>query len=141
MAIVNRELDSSEQKRTVNCAVSNTSTGITYPLYVVPAAGQLISAVQTVNGLSGAPAHSIWLHRFIAGTGFTSIVLGSTIASTAYGTSGAQTFSVSAAGASNLLLAGDQITLYTQGANTAALSVVVGLCIQSLQDIRTSYGG
>lgn len=140
MAIVNRDCDASQQHRVYNCSVSNTSTGVTYPLCVISSPSQLLAAVQTVAGLSGNPSHSIWLHRFIAGAGFTSIVLGSTISSTAFGTSGAQTFSVAAAGASNLLLAGDQITLYTQVANTAALNVVVDIVVKQLQDICTDYG-
>ena len=140
MAIVNRDLDSSEQKRVVNIKLGGTVTGSTYLLHVVPSQSRLVAAVQAAEGISGSPVHSLWLYRFNAGAGLTNIVLGSTIPVTAYGTSGAATFSVSAAGMTNPLQAGDALVLFVQGANSAVSGCAVGLAIQALQDIRSSYG-
>lgn len=139
MAIVNRDLDSSQQRDFYTAPLTNTITGQTYPLLVVAYPSQLVAAMQTVTGLSGAPNHSLWLQRFVVGAGVTSIALGASMASVAFATSGGQTFTL-ASGVTFQLQAGDLIVLSTAAANTATTTTVVSLAIRALQDIKSAFG-
>jgi hypothetical protein len=94
---------------------------------------------QCVTGLSGAPNHSVWLQRFVAGAGVTSIVFGASMASVAFATSGGQSFTL-AAGVTFQLQAGDLLMLSTAAANTASTSTVVTLVLRQLQDIVSDFG-
>lgn len=138
MAIVNRDLDSSQQSQVLTANVANTATGATYSLCVVPYPAQLISAMQVVTGLSGAPNHSLWVQRWAGGV--TSVVIGASMVSTAFATSGSQTFTVVGGGYSFLLQAGDAILLATAAANTGTVQTTVSIAIKALQDIKTSFG-
>ncbi len=142
MAIVNRDLDYTEQRHVVSVALANTSTGVTYPVMVVPFPSKIVACYEGALGLSGSPVHSLWLQRFVVGAGLTSIVLGSTIPVAAIGTSGTalQGFTVLASGVTYPLQAGDTIALYTQGANAGTVETTVTVVIQALQDIRTAFG-
>lgn len=152
MAIVNRDLDPSQQSIVVEqtvyggVAVSaslglftpGVATGRTYVIAEVPGPMQLVAAQAAAFGVSGSPAHSLWVYRFSGG--FTSLgAIGQTLAVQGYGTSGAQAFSLFA-GTSILLQAGDLIALYTQGSNAAVDSVTVSLVLKATQDIKTSFG-
>lgn len=139
MAIVNRDLDSSQQRETYVSTIAPTATGLTYLLAVVPFPAQLIAVQQTAVGLSGAPNHSLWLNRFVVGSGITTMIFGNSIVVTANGTSGPQGFSLATA-ASFLLQAGDVLLLSTAAANTAAASVAVTTVVKALQDYKTSFG-
>lgn len=150
MAICNRDLDSTQQINTFNCslggnpAVAASSapgliTGQTYQLAIVPYQSTLSSAMVTSVGLSGAPNLSLWVQRFIAGSGLTSMAVGASLVATAFGVSGAQTFTIAGAGLTGLQ-AGDVLVLSTAAANTAANNVVVTLALKALQDIRTTFG-
>lgn len=140
MAIVNRDLDSTQQRAEYQSSLANTVTGATYHVALVPYPARLISCYATGVGLSGAPHISLWAHRFIAGTGFTSIVMGSTVVLPAFGTSGGVTLSVQAAGNTYLLQAGDALVLYAQNANTGATEIQVATVVQALQDIKSEFG-
>lgn len=141
MAIVNRDLDSSQQRDVVSTHVGNTITGQTYNLLTVPYPAQLLAAQQAVCGLSGAPNHSLWVQRMVVGTGITSVAIGQSVVPTTFGTSGPVGFTVlQTGGASFLLQAGDEILLSTSAANTAAVSVNVTLVLKKLQDIVTDFG-
>lgn len=140
MAIVNRDLDATQQVETLVGQVSSTSTGVTYCMATIPYPAQLIAASQCAVGLSGAPNHSLWIQRFVAGSGVTSIVVGASMVSVVFGTSGGQSFSIIGTGASNLLQTGDLILLSTAAANTAAAHVSVTLVVQALQDIKSCFG-
>jgi hypothetical protein len=139
MAIANRDLDASEQKHTINMTIAPTATGFTYTICEIPYNSILRAAQMNCVGLSGAPNHSLWIQRFIVGTGVTSIVVGNSLVATAWSTSGAQGFSVSA-GVSYPLFGGDLILLSTAGANTATAQTTVALVIQALQDYKTQLG-
>lgn len=139
MPIVNRDLDSSQQTSVMSASLTGTVTSATYILAVFPAPAQLVAVHQAVLGLSGAPNHSLWLNRFVVGAGVTSVAIGMSMASSAYGTSGAQGFTV-ISGASNLIQADDILVLSTAGANTGAASVSVSLAVKALQDIKTAFG-
>lgn len=139
MAIVNRDLDPSQQQVVLGAQVSNTATGATYCLGIVPFPAQFMAAQQVAVGLSGAPNHSIWIQRFVVGAGVTSINIGASLVSQVFGTSGAQAFTAPGS-ATFLLQAGDALLLATAAANTGAAQVNVTMVLKALQDIRTHFG-
>ena len=140
MAIVNRDLDVSQQGMQVNESLGAVVTAATYPVWVVPFPCQLIAAQQTVRGLSGAPNHSLWLTRFVAGAGGTQIAIGASMVAADWGVSGCQTYTITAAAASYPLQAGDLVALRTAAADTAAGTVAVTLVVRCLQDIKSYFG-
>lgn len=149
MAICNRDLDPSQQRETFTAVLDRTPSGVsagilnpglatgqTYRVCTIPYPSTLVAAQNAVWGLSGTPVHSLWIYRFAGG--FTSIAVGQTMAPTAFGTSGSLGFSLFAA--SYGLLAGDQLVLYTQGANSAVAESTVTCVVKALQDIKTHFG-
>ena len=139
MAIVNRDLDGTQQVETLVGQVSGTISGNTYCMATIPSPAQLIAATQAAMGLSGAPNHSLWIQRFVAGSGVTSIAVGASMASVGFGTSGGQSFTI-ISGFSNLLQTGDLVLLSVDGANTGTKHTSVTLVVQYLQDIKASFG-
>lgn len=139
MAIVNRDLDASQQVETVVATLTGTVTDATLPLCVVPYPARLIGAKQVVTGLSGAPNHSLWIGRFVPGAGMTSINIGSSLVAAVFTTSGAQSFAVPG-NVTYPLQEGDQLFLGTAAANTACARVSVTLVLRALQDIKQSFG-
>lgn len=139
MAIVNRDLDQSQQTSVLSACLVGTATGRTYVLAQIPYPAQLISAQQVVSGLSGAPNHSLWLQRFVVGSGITSIALGMSMASVTVATSGPQGFTV-ISGLTNLFQSGDMLMLSTAASNTGAENATVTFVIKALQDIKTAFG-
>ena len=139
MAIVNRDLDSSQQVVNLNARLDNTTVGASYALAVMPAPMQLVGAGVVSKGLSGAPNLSLWIERFIVGTGYTAINIGASLVAQNFGTSGGQTFNVGA-GVTWTLQAGDVVSLATAGADTAARQHTVTLALKALQDIKSSFG-
>lgn len=139
MAIVNRDLDPSQQVETVVCNLTATITDATLPLCVVPYPARLIGAKQVATGLSGAPNHSLWIGRFVPGAGITNINIGSSAVAVVFTTSGAQSFAVP----SNVtypLQEGDMLYLGTAAANTACARVSITLVLRALQDIKQEFG-
>lgn len=146
MAIVNRDLDSSQQVvnfsapfQLATLAAGTVGVGLTAAVCVVPMPGQLVAAAVSCQGLSGAPNLSLWVNRFIVGTGFTSIAIGASLVAQALGTSGGQTFNVGA-GVTWPLQAGDVINIVGVGANTAVAAGTVTIAIKALQDIKSQFG-
>lgn len=144
MAIVNRDLDPSQQVVNFTASVpvgfvAGGPVGLTNGIAVMPSPGQLVGAGVACQGLSGAPNLSLWLNRFIVGTGYTAIALGASLVAQALGTSGGQTFNVGA-GVTYTLQAGDVISLVAAGANTAIQSATVTLSVKALQDIKSQFG-
>lgn len=156
MPLVNRDKDASEQREvyttTVMYTLSGASAGIvnpgvstanTFPLFTVPYPATIVTAGEAAYGLSGTPVHSLWIYRFAGG--FTSIVCGQTMNVTAYGTSGGMFggtlgYSLVAGVAATFpLQSGDQVVLYTQGANTATASSTVTVVVKALQDIKSHF--
>lgn len=151
MAIVNRDLDPSQQRELYVANVVGTAsaisagimnpvvgTGVTFPLATISAQGQLVAAACSAWGLSGSPVHSLWLYRFAGG--YTGIQIGGNLSITAFGTSGALSFSMMAASVTYQLQAGDQIVLYATGANSAVDKTSVTLVVRNLQDIVSDFG-
>lgn len=140
MGIVNRTMDASEQKELINENVNNSTTGVDYPIYVVPRAMNITDAKLSSLGLSGTPTCTLKVQRFIAGSGNTTISISTALTQAAFGTSGYQTFSLPATGSSLLSLQkGDMLTLTTGGAASAVVSMLADIVVQNLQDVRTWY--
>ncbi len=140
MSIANRTKDLSEQKDLVAFAIDDTITGRIYPIYLAPRAQLITDAKSFALGLSGAPTTSLFLNRFIVGTGFASYALGGALTVSALGTSGYQTFSLPATGNSVLALsAGDVITAKAGGSNAALTDMGIELVVQNIQDFKTWF--
>lgn len=141
MAVVNRDLDASEQKLVLNAPIGLLGTAATFALALVPYPATLKAVQVAANGLSGSPFWNIEVHRFIAGSGFTAISPGGTLTVAAMGTSGVQGVSLVASGSSLLnLITNDVIAVRTGAANTAVLNGVVSVAVQALQDVKAVYG-
>ena len=142
MPIVNRDLDASQQTNMLTTSLTNLINGQTYVVFEAPYPCQLISAQNVSIGVSGAPNHSLWLNRFVVGSGVTSVVIGNSIVVTTFGTSGAQGFSLPNAATTTLLFqAGDILTLSTAGgAGTASINTAVTFVVKALQDIKSAFG-
>lgn len=151
MPIVNRDLDSSQQRDVyqalVNGAASGVSagiqnpgvpTGLTFPLCTISRPSSLVAAQVAAWGISGTPNHNLWVYRFAGG--FTSIQVGASIAPTAFGTSGSLGYSILPAATSFPLIAGDQLVLNTTASNAAFAQVTMTLVTRALQDIKTDFG-
>lgn len=142
MAIVNRTLDASEQRKSFTANFAATATGLTLPILEVPFNSTLDAVQLAAFGLSGAPTYALRVQRFIVGTGLTVIAGGATTATPPeFGTSGILTMSLATSGSTLLnLLAGDVLTITTGAADTAVKSLSVGICIKAVQDIKTTNG-
>lgn len=138
MGIINRTKDVSEQKQLVEVLIDDTITGRAYPVYQAPRAQTLVDARNVGMGLSGAPTMSLFLNRFIVGTGAASYPIGGALTVSAFGTSGAQQYSLPASGSSLLnLQSGDVIYAKAGGSAAALADDVVSLVVQDIQDIKT----
>jgi hypothetical protein len=139
MAIINRSLDSSEQKFVVSAHFTNTVTGISgLPVWRAPFACRVIGVTASAAGVSGSPTSLLKLERFNIGTGLSAVAIAGALTHTAFGTSGAQGFSMVATGSSLLdMVAGDQLTITTGGTNSACGALLVEAVVQALQDIKT----
>lgn len=141
MAIVNRDLDVSEQKLVLNAAIGLATTGTSLPVAVVPYPGIIRNIQVAALGLSGSPSWTFQIHRFIPGTGFTAIACAGALTVANYGTSGIQGVSLVASGSTLLnVIANDVISIATATANTASLYSAVSVAIQATQDVKAVYG-
>lgn len=159
MAIVNRTLDVSEQRKNFVWSASNggasgpLGTGCTSIALVVPWPSTLVEAQIAAAGISGAPSYELAVNRFIAGAGITTWIVakGTSNVPAAYGTSGAGAFGTSLFGSSGMILAAsgstllnlqanDVISVTTGAANAAAQQVSIGLVLAPIQDIKVSFG-
>lgn len=142
MAIINRTLDPSEQRRIIEQSYGAVATGATLHVAVVPYPAELQAAVMAVAGLSGSPTYDLRILRFIVGTGVTTFSPGTTtLTGAAVGTSGLQSFLLAANGSTLVaLLANDVITVTSGAANTAVTNASFGVVLKALQDYKTSFG-
>lgn len=142
MAITNRALDASEQRKNFAASYTAVATGTTLLALTVPFNSTLEAIKVSAQGLSGSPTYDLRVWRFIVGTGVTTIAGGATtLTAVAMGTSGPQSMVLAASGSSFLnLLSGDVLTLTSGGANTAVTGLAVGVCIKAIQDIKTNFG-
>lgn len=144
MAIVNRDLDASQQKEVISYATapgSVISTGTTLAMWVAPFPCQIQSARVGTLGVSGAPQARFSVQRMAAG--LTIVAVGSTSLITNLGISGILGHSgVMSAGTTLLQLqAGDVLSLETAGGSaTAAIGIVAQIVVKKLQDIVSHNG-
>ena len=140
MAIVNRDLDASEQKYTLSNTLGALAAGLSAWVGLVPSPGQVLELKITAKGLSATPVYQLAISRWTSG-GVTGIALGTAVTiAGAFGLSGGAlgaTYAFSSSVAS--VQAGDLLVLNTSGANTAATDVAVGVVIQATQDIKKSF--
>jgi hypothetical protein len=145
MAVVNRDLDPSQQRLNwLNVAGTQSVVGVSaiLALGIAPCAMQVLAVAVEASGLSGAPTAGIQIQRFVVGSGLTTILVnGSSLLTVqAYSTSGAQAMVLPASGSTLVqLLRGDQLQMITSTANTAA-SYVVEAVVQVLQDVKSDFG-
>ncbi len=141
MAIVNRDLDVSEQKQPFAFSLNPLNTGITAVAVVIPTPGILAGVQVKSQGLSGSPVVSCEILRFNAGAGITGILLGATVAVAGVGTSGPQTYALPSQGSSLVqVLAGDMIVFRNLVANSAVALFAGTVVIKATQDIKSYQG-
>lgn len=147
MAIVNRDLDVTQQKIEHSTIVTTSvaaSAGVNFPVWMAPYPCVLKAVEVAAQGISGAPNAAIDIYRFIVGTGATTILsVGNTLAVKAIGTSGPQGFSLAAAGSTLLQLATGDVVILNQlfsGGNVAIDKAVVSVVTQPSQDIKSHWG-
>jgi len=144
MAIVNRTLDASEQRKTfqVKLLAAELVNGVSGIICQVPFASTLDAASIALYGISGAPQFQIAVHR-TGGAGATYVLaVGTSNIPLAFGTSGAWQCVLPASGSTLLLLnAGDNL-LYLQGGGSgaAAVNANISVVLKPLQDVKTQFG-
>lgn len=143
MAIVNRTLDASEQRKVMSVNAGAVATGVSGVIGVVPWASVLEAGQLTAFGLSGAPTYALVLNRFIVGAGFTAITIavGTSNVPSAFGTSGSRAMVLPASGSTLLNLQANDVLLYQSGvADTAVTGLNISLVLKPIQDIKTQFG-
>lgn len=143
MAIVNRDLDASQQKELMSAVYPNgtvISTGSTLLVGIVPYPCQIQSARVGTFGVSSTPGCIFQVQR--NASGITLLTIGSTSLIVNLGASGLFGHSgVMAAGTTLLQLqTGDVVSVVTTQANTAAIGLVAQLVLKKLQDVVSHNG-
>lgn len=138
MAIVNRDVDVSQQARVVTTVAGAVATGVTTLVALVPNSCQVVVAGMKAFGLSGAPVYSLNILRATV-NGPTLIGLGATV-TPAGGLSALVTgFSITL-GATTPLQTGDMLVLQSGVANTAVTGLILTTVFKPLQDVQTYFG-
>lgn len=132
MGIINRDLSTSEKQTVYTESLGLVATGATIPLMVVPYYSVLTGGAIGVFGLSGSPQYSLYMTRFIVGTGVTVMTLAPAITPLTFGTSGYMSFGVTSG---ITLQPGDLIGVVSSVSNTASY-VTVSLVVKAIEDIR-----
>lgn len=143
MAIVNRSLDASEQRKTFNFKWNAVvGTGATVVVGAVPYPSVIEGAQMAAYGLSGSPTWTLKIHRFIVGTGATYFAVSGAMSPSAFGTSGVQAAGLSLLASGNTLLnllPNDVLMVETAGANSAVLSGALSVVLRPIQDIKANF--
>lgn len=143
MAIVNRTLDPSEQKKVYSASAGAVATGVTGIVAYVPGPAILNAGSIAAFGLSGAPNYSLIVNRFVVGAGATAITVGTGTSNvpSAYGTSGSFQMVLAAAGSTLLQLQANDVIMYLSGvASSAVTGLNVSVVLQPIQDIKLQFG-
>lgn len=145
MAIVNRELDVSEQKKAFvikTDTILGAAGGITVPLLVVPFQSEVKAIYAAARAISGAPTLEIEAGAFVVGAGYTiNSNISTAKAVVASGTSGPVALVLGTAGSTQVRVnAGDLLYGTVVGANTVYNDLTVTIVLQSLQDIKSDFG-
>lgn len=141
MAIVNRDLDASEQTYVLHRTNGAVATGVSTWVQTVPSVGQILAWQLSGRGLSGTPTYQLAIARWTA-AGITNIAMGSALTlAGAFGLSGGMIGATFAAnGSLSAVQAGDLLVVNSGGANTAVTDLVVNVVVKATQDIVTTYG-
>lgn len=138
MGIINRSQDVSEQYEKVALYQKGTVTATNYVVYRCPRPMLISTARAYAAGLSGAPTSTLYVERFVVGTGAATFAVGGALTHAAFGTSGIQSYSLPASGSSLLQCqTGDVIRVLTAGSNAALTDLMVEVVVQNIQDIKT----
>lgn len=141
MAIVNRDLDSSEQKYVVNVNLGAVATGVTRFLWASPTSAALESVRYLAAGVSNAM--QVAIEKVPSGAGASGIAMGiSNLVLQNTSTSGIPGFSGLAAPGSTLLnlSQGDRIVATSSVANGNATELFIQLVVKKTQDIVALWG-
>lgn len=142
MAIVNRDLDPSQQKEvlTFNVKLAGVGGG-TYVLGNLPFPCEISKIAVTAKSLSGAPSVEVEGYKWAGGVTINSAIM-TALAVPAFGTSGVfVSASLGVAGSTQVQLAAqDQLVATITGANTAADDLCISVVVKKLQDIVSMYG-
>lgn len=143
MAIVNRTLDVSEQRKVYEVSAGPVVTGVSAIVAYVPGPCTLDAGSIAAFGLSGLPTYALVVNRFIVGAGVTAITIavGTSNVPSAFGTSGAFQMILPAAGSTLLNLVANDVLMYQTGvANTAVTGLSVAVVLKPIQDIKLQFG-
>lgn len=134
MAIVNRDVDASQQNEVVQVHKSTIPVTTLVGLFIAPFPCTIQTLKYAAVGLSGSP---IWTFGKQSMAGSTVAIGISGLVVQAVGTSGAVNFSGLAASGSTLLnlAMGDYLYCVTSGANTALTDMVMEIVVKKTQDI------
>lgn len=133
MAIVNRDLDQSQQREVVDFVWGALATGVTVGVWIAPFPCTIQAVRHAAYGISGSPL--VALHKMRGVTpeaiGISSIVL------QAMGTSGSLGFSGLAATGSTLLNLdrGNVVFAVSSGSNSAVTQLQLSLIVKKIEDI------
>ena len=145
MGVINRTLDQSVQKQPLQFQVDTISNGQTGIIAYISTYGQIKACQLACAYQAASPVLTFNVLRFIPGTGYTAIPLGSSFTMASLGTSGVGVVGgVSLpGGASVMMLApNDQISYLAGGGTTVGIFGLSGSFIfQPAQDIETYLGG
>lgn len=145
MAIVNRTLDASEQKKVLSVKQNTVVNGTTMIIGIVPYPANVVGGQIAAFGLSGAPTVAVAVQRFIVGTGFTTFVIatGTSNLPKEIGTSGVGNSGIvmAAQGSTLLQLQANDLLIAVQAGGTGAATngTAVDILIQPIVDIKTHY--
>ncbi|MES1988821.1 MAG: hypothetical protein V4440_12495 [Pseudomonadota bacterium] len=141
MPLINRDNDVSEAKQSLTVSAANVVNNQDIPVALIERACTVTDCKATLLGISGAPTLNLKALRFIAGTGGSSFVLGTTFAITAFGTSGYISYSLVASGGTVLNLQKGDLLVAVQGGGTGAgtTATLIDVIVQNIQDIKTWY--
>ena len=141
MPIINQNLDISQQKDSVQMAVTNCVNAQVFKIGIVERSVNITDCRVAMNGVSGSPNLMLGVFRFTALSGAMSFIIGSTFPVTTYATSGYLQYSLPTTGSSFLSLQKGDILVATQGGGSSAASTatIVDVVVQNIQDVRTWY--
>lgn len=140
MAIVNRDLDASEQKQIWMRGFSTlTTTGGTYMAFIAPYAIELKDIYVSAKALSGAPTLTFYKMFFSGGASLVAASAALTVS--AYGTSGIVRASLVAAGSTAIQLAANDVLVIQAAVSNAGMDdAVLTIVAKALQDIKAPFG-
>lgn len=143
MAIVNRDVDVSQQKDVVQAKCGAVATGVTLLVAVAPYPCTVQSIRTAALGVSNAMQLQFLVQRFIVGSGSTIFTCGiSNLILSSIGTSGTLGYSGLAAAGSTLLNlgAGDALMALSSVANGNATDLLLEVVLKKTQDVVSHNG-